>query len=325
MHDWYLWLTPIAVAAIVFLFAFVGCSSFSGADMPTSYHDDVVADAPVMYLRLQERSPAVVVADGVTAKDEMGAHDGTYQKAGSPLPDLPAQLSPPVPTPLLEGGVGPTLLDTDNSTTSVRVRGARVEVPFAATLNATAFTLEILVEPEWDLTVQGRYYSVFESTDQQTTGSNKSKRRGYALYAGPADPSTPNTPYVWQVWSGNGTDFKRVPQPAATPTNPGPVVEAKPTYLCVTFDGTKFLMWAYTAGRDMDAVKYSLGSRAYTPNVNQMLTVGMTGQNRGLLAPFPGPNRAIYPFIGKLQEVAIYNKALDPGRVGTHIMGAFLG
>ena len=56
MNEWYLWLTPVAVLAIVALFVFVGCAAFTSTDAvtPRAYHDDVTPDAPVMYLRLQE-------------------------------------------------------------------------------------------------------------------------------------------------------------------------------------------------------------------------------------------------------------------------------
>jgi hypothetical protein len=330
--DWHLWFTPIAVIAIVALFAFVGCGSFGSTEAvtPKAYKDDVKDDAPVMYLRLQEQKPATAVPGG-KAKDEQGSHDGIYETAGSPLTDDPATLSPAATPILLDIGIGPALLSTDAASTAIRVRGGRVTVASSPALNPVQFSFEALVQAEWNLSALGRYYAVVESTDEPPGGSNKSKKFGYALYAGPADPTTPNTPYRWQLWFGNGTTFKQLKeQPFAPPVppdppNPGPLVEAKPTYLCVTHGGGDTVLYVYTLERDLDWVKYRLVPQAYAPNTTGALTLGMARRFRSLVAPFPGPAKGLYPFVGKLQEIAIYNKALTEERITSHAMNALHG
>ena len=106
MHDWYLWLTPIAVGAIVSLLCHVGCNQIFGLDEVrlvdfTRYVEEVLSDAPVMYLRLQESSPATTIPGGV-AVDEMGSNNGTYERIGTVLADDPSTLSPTSGQPLLD-------------------------------------------------------------------------------------------------------------------------------------------------------------------------------------------------------------------------------
>jgi hypothetical protein len=326
MHASYLWLTPIAVVAIVSLLCFVGCNQILDLDETTAvgpYQDDVLPDVPVMYLRLQEQSPPTPVPGG-TAADAMGNHDGIYERAGSPLPDDPATLSPGTGPILLQLGIGPGLVPADTTATTIRVRGGRVAVPHSPVLNAAQFTLEAIVLPEWDLSVQGRYYAVFESTNEPAGGGNQPKRLGYALYAGPADPTTPNTPYRWQLWVGNGTDFRQLKeQPPADPDNPGTLVSPRPAYLGVRFDGSAFDLFVYTADSDIDLVKCRLEPQPYVPNANDELTIGMAGRFRSLVAPFPGPPRSLYPFIGRLQEITIYDKALREERIASHAAHMF--
>lgn len=326
LNDWYIWATPVAVLAIVSMFCFTGCKFTAPTAEVTvgPYADEVASDVPVMYLRLQERAPGTTVPGG-TAVDQMGGHNGVYER-GPALQDIPQFLSPAASPPLIEIGVTPSLLATDDTTTALRVSAARVRVPFSPALNPPGFTLEALVQPEWDLSQQGRYYTVLESSDEPALGSTNSKRLGYAIYAGPADPTTPNTPYRWQLWVGDGNGFRQLKeQPPANPANPGPLVAAEPTYVAATFDGTDFVLWAYSAGRDMDFVKYSLVPQPYSPNtnLNSDLVIGIALARRGLVPPFPGPELPLYPFTGKLQEVAVHNTGLAETRIMSHIMSAF--
>lgn len=330
MSYWYLWLTPIAVGAIVSLLGFVGCNLIFKLDEThvgdfTKYGETILADTPVMYLRLQESSPGTVIPGGA-AVDELGANPGIYERLGTALPDDPTALSPAAGPPLLEIGIAPPVLPPESLTTATRVRAGRVRVPFSAAINPPQFTFEIFVEPEWDLSVLGRYYAVVESTDKPATASTNSKQKGFAMYAGPESPTNPQTPYRWQLWVGSGSDFRQLAlAPPANAGNPGPLVEAAPTYLCVTFDGADFQLFAYSDGRDIDSVKYRLLPQPFVQNSNADMTIGMAQASRSLVPPFPGPNRNLYPFIGKLQEVAIYNTALNEERIVSHIMTGFYG
>src|SRR5947209_19598460 len=104
MNEWSLLITPLAVLAVLALFRFVGCSSFTGSDPAYGHYDVVVGtDGPVSYWRLQEGPGAT------TAKDERGLGNGTYGKAPSPLAaGAPALKSTAVnPTDVETGIAGP--------------------------------------------------------------------------------------------------------------------------------------------------------------------------------------------------------------------------
>ena len=58
------------------------------------------------------------------------------------------------------------------------------------------------------------------------------------------------------------------------------------------------------------------------------LWIGISGPRRALFAPFPGPDPGssgfLYPFNGRIAEVAIYNKIVPLDRIFTHGLAAFL-
>jgi hypothetical protein len=213
----------------------------------------------------------------------------------------------------------------------MRVQGAGVDVKFDAALNTSTFTVVALVQPEWDVSdpaLFGRYYCVVESSDQPAAGSGQSKKLGFALYAGPEDPTLPNTPYRWQFWIGDGTGFRQLkeqnPQPDGDPMTP-PFVENAPTFLCIQFDGVDYRLYYYTPGRDLDQSKYFMvrPPADYQPTTSGDLTIGASQPRKSLIAPFPGPNRVLYPFIGKIEEVVLYSRAIGNLCVIHLGMGAF--
>ena len=175
--------------------------------------------------------------------------------------------------------------------------------------------------PEWNLNAPGKYYCVMESSSP--TQPNMQKTFGYALYAGPDDPNDPNSRYKWQIWVGTGTGFVRLTEkPYNEPANPGPVPLGVPTYLAATYDGAQAFLYMYVHDRDINHVKYELNLVAYQPAIDVELFIGVTDSRRVLFPPFPGPNHVMYPFIGRMQEIAIYASALDEMRIGTHAHAA---
>lgn len=329
MSTWQLWLVPLAVVAVLVLFRFVGCQVVFPLDDVTfgPYPEEVMKDAPVAYWRMQETTANTTVPGG-TVHSETGAHDGQLAAAQNPLPDDPPTMSPEADPLRLEIGVTPGLVAQDAAATCFRVQGGLVGVPQRPELNTQHFTLEAFVHPEWGVTDPqrlGRYYCVMESSDPVPAGSTASKRLGYALYAGPEDPANPNSPYRWQLWVGNGSGFVQVKEldPVPNPAKEAPLVVAAPTYVAATFDGAQAFLWVYSADRDIEHVKYELQLPPYVPNTDGGLTIGISGARRSIIAPFPGPGRFMYPFSGKIQEVAYYDKALPESRIISHLMSAF--
>lgn len=329
MPTWQLWLIPLAVGAVLVLFRFVGCQLVFPLDDVTfgPYPDEVMKDTPVAYWRMQETLANTTVPGG-TVRSETGAHDGVVRIAQAPLPDDPPSMSPEADPLRVELGVTPGLLAEDPASTCFRVQGGGVTVEQRPELNTPHFTLEAFLQPEWGLTdpqALGRYYCVMESSDVVPTGSTASKRLGFALYAGPEDPANPNSPYRWQLWVGNGSAFVQVKELVPVPNagKEAPLVVAAPTYVAATFDGAQAFLWVYSADRDIEHVKYELQLPPYVPNTDGGLSIGLTGIRRALVGPFPGPARFLYPFSGKIQEVAYYDKALPEPRIISHLMSAF--
>lgn len=318
MSEWYILLLPIAVLGVILLFRFAGCS-FS-APVATGYASEVIADNPSVYYRLQETGglPA-------SAEDEMNRKPGTYSVSPSPLND-PAHLSPAVLTPGIELGAL-SIVEKLPTATAVRFNGSDVFAtgPLG---DLSRFTVEAIVRPEWDLLNQrGFFYCVAESS-LHVPGQGAPaplKNAGFAVFAGPHDLNNPSaSPYCWQLWVGTGTEFHRA---MPVETGPVPLVTAENTYLAVTFDDTQALLHVFTPGEDLDFISHELVRPAYLqaahPEGNTSLRIGIAGNSAALVPPFPGPTGLLYPFVGRMAEVAIYDTVLAPDRIKAHIMEGF--
>ena len=330
MTGWYLVLAPLAVLAVLVLFRFIGCASLldiqdvsyvpgpSGPD----YAKTVLSDNPVSYWRLQEKqgsqppSPTVpnTPVSGGTAKDEKGNNDGTYKAAvvqpGPQFPDSPsAPLPPGGPSLALEA---PGLLElTGQQSTSLQIDGGYVEVPFSNSLLLKSFTVEALVRPEWGVQEVGLFRTVI-ALNTVAVPPAPAKAFGFGIFAGPA-PGGSTGPDVWQVWVADGTAWKPVQDPNRSLT---PVDFTKTNYVAVTYDDTtKTLnMYVYVRGVDLSSdlahpVK-DLQNVTFSPvtDPGQSLLIGMHRPPVGSTLP------VYHPFKGKIQEVAVYDKALTIGR-----------
>ena len=317
MTEWYFLITPLAALAVLLLFRFAGCGTLLGADEVTfgeAYPDQVKSDGPKGYWRLQEKI-------GTTAKNEVaGSPDGNYDKVRGRWRNLRLVIRRKQTRSSFELGVTeqPLLVQTDPNSTSVRVQGGFIRIPFHADLNPQKFTLEALAFPEWGLDEPGKFYCVLESSGPLAAEPNGQKKLGYAIYAGPDDPNDPNSPYHWQVWVGTGTEFKRL----SHPPNPGTKVVRRSTYLAVTFDGAKAVLFVGFPEVDFDHAKIELNAFPYQPAVSGDLFIGVTDVERSLFAPFPGPNQKLYPFSGRIAEVAVYDNALTEERIISHGVAA---
>ena len=150
---------------------------------------------------------------------------------------------------------------------------------------------------------------------------------GWGIYLGPENPAIPDPP-VWQVWMGDGSKFN--PVLLAKPvdvSNPAPPAAAPPqtmltlTYLALTFDGSNLQLWLYYPDH-----KQQIGLQNY--QAKQATVTNFTrndtsnngkgdffiGSGSNLFPPpqVPGnPAHRLYPFKGKIQEVALYNTDLS--------------
>jgi len=143
---------------------------------------------------------------------------------------------------------------------------------------------------------------------------------GFAIIAR-ADDNAPGI-YHWMAVIGNG-GMGNAGFTTATSADP-PITLNDPTtpgggttfYLAVTFDGTNQRLTLFVNGEQSGPV---VTSAVYVPNTTQPLWIGAgvpfaprRPQAAGVIA---GP---LFPFVGALQDVAIYSKALDPDVILTH-------
>jgi hypothetical protein len=328
MIDWYTLLIPIAVSAVLLLFRFVGCT-FSEPFIFQAYETDVLHDQPVRFYPMGD------TAGSTTAFDETHHLDGRYGDAGPFLlsgTDAATYLSLPIATPSIEVGapqVAPNLTGT-----SVRLNGGFLSAQGPPPISGLErFTVEALVHPEWDIVNQRNFYCVVDYSNfvPGLGAPGPNRNTGFAIYAGPDNPSDLTSPVCWQLWLGTGRDttgrgeFAR----AFPATGPGPLVLAEDTYLAVQFGDTQAFLWAFTVKADMNLVKFEVQHLPYVqatdPDPSKLvLRVGLSGNFAGLIPPFPSPaGHVIYPFVGRIAEVAVYDTVFDPGRLMSHVVNAF--
>jgi hypothetical protein len=326
MIDWYMLLVPAAVFGVLSLFRFLGCFGAHLSDiLIQNYPQDVLFDNPVVYYRMHEFGLSI-------AHDETGHQDGQYavSPSGGLLSgsDASTYLSLPVPIPSIHLGA-PSVLPKDPGGSSVQFNGSQL---FSGLPALPVFTVDALVHPEWDIVNERNFYGVidYSSFVPGLGAPGPGRNAGFAIYAGPDNPLDLNSPICWQLWIGTGKDtgagnvFTR-----AIPLDgsPGPLVSPEDTYLAVQFDATQAFLWGYTVHADFNQVRFALSVPPYVPSAsNTTLRIGISFSGTAvLIPPFPGPPGAflIYPFVGRMAELAVYNSVLSEGRICSHIMNAF--
>ena len=332
----YLLIGALALLITVLLFGFAGCNFQPGAgcDVPKlfpTYAEAVEGTSGlVAYWRLGEPDTTPLPSSGGAAKEEIGGHNGDYKVNPSTAAD--DQRHSPASAGQLFLGVSPGLLEQPNQSnlSCMKTDGGYTEVPWAPELNPQQFTFEAWVQP--DPLLDPRYfYCLVESTGPTFPQPRNS---GWGLYLGPSDINNPDPagPLLWQVWMGDGTGFKRVA--IANPnfpadSNGNPVSVLTLTYLALTFDGnTGLQLFLYLPNMGQNITHENLQTlesttippMSFKPNDDP--SAGKHGDfliGVGSFLTFnPAPQR-LYPFKGKIQEVALYNKSFTdcPGILGT--------
>jgi hypothetical protein len=164
-----------------------------------------------------------------------------------------------------------------------RAGASKIEVPATPTLNPTAFTVECWALPRGGA---GTYRSPVTSRNA-ATGVGE----GYLFYAG--------TDNRWQFWLGTGTGWTTLVGPA--------VALNEWAHLVGTFDGT-------TASFYVNGTLVATSATAFAPNYSYGLRIGCGG-SENLVGDFFFP--------GRVDEVAVYDKALAVARVQAHYAAAF--
>ena len=291
MIDWYVVLTPLLVLPIVLLFRFVGCDIVFGLT-PPSYEERITKESSLAaYWRLGELN------DDPQAKDEKGLHHGFYGQPPATGPNPPSQAAS---GEALQGQ--PSLLKTETDRTSVDFQGGYVVVPFASVLNTPSFTVEAWVFPgDWQ---PGNLHVVVNSAEFDGPAI-----RGFSIVALWDDAQQKS---FWSAGLGTASGLVSIN---------GPEVKTPPTrtYLALSYDGPSSTATLYvaTAPDDWD-VLFSQTVPDYSPVQFNALYIGAV--HLGLPAqPLPPPAPPVdFPFIGRIQEVALYGQPLSRDTLEFH-------
>lgn len=256
-----------------------------------------------------------------TAKDSFNGYDGYHFKL-NPVTTPDYVHHSPQTTGEVIPGVTPGLLQIapQDNLPCLQLTGGFVQVPWDNHLNPPAFTLEAWVSPDpamFDTTpgVQQFYFCLAESTGPSGLGQRKT---GWGLYLGPENPVVPLGQLFWQVWMGDGSKFNQVAVANAGRT------QLTLTYLVLTFDGAQNLqLWVYYPEinqdiTDLDKPVLKKLINPFTFHVNDSTADGngkfIIGAGSNLFPTVGTPTQRLYPFRGKIQEVALY-KSVVPGNI----------
>lgn len=283
MVDPVLLVSPIALLAAVLLVRFSGCTfDTSGLGTGWNYPGTVMSHPDlVAYWRLGEFAGTVANDLGI------GPNDGTFTSEG--LAEAPQSAA--APGTIMLGAVG--LIASDAAHTSINVNGGYVEVPFVAALNPAQFSAEAWVAAEWaatDVLTDGRPpFRAVLSAREVVSGET----RGFTIYAGP-DSSTPADDTVyWQAWVGDGGANWQILL--------GPPVDLdQQTHLAITYDGTTLQLFV-NGSEDETGTPDAEMTVGFSPNTGSPLYIGMGA---------PEAADPLFPFHGRIQEVALYAAAL---------------
>jgi hypothetical protein len=277
-------LIPPALLAIVLLLCFVGCGVEGHGTLPTFTQYSTVTILPtpglVGYWPLGEPAGAT------TAVDLKSGHNGAY--LSRVFPDDPANSSAAAPGTFSLGNTGIVAGDTlpphdnlDARTTCMQTNGGYVSVlpfdPAFIPTKAEGFTLEAWVRVEWGPTDTAAFRVMMTTFD--STGGFK----GFALLTTPDNH--------WVALIGNGA----VGGAGLTQATGAAVVFETTNHLVATYDGTNLIL--YLNGEQSSPTTPA----DYHPVTANALYIGAGRPD------LPDPR---FPFVGKIQCVALYKGAL---------------
>lgn len=192
------------------------------------------------------------------------------------------------------------------------VNGCFVHIPFDAKFTPQAsFTVEAWVRPDWDASMNTTHAHRFVLDCRALNPGT-----GFALFAS-AEDGQPGV-YRWAGMIGNGgmsiDGLTTVPTSESTITlTTGTPVD--PVYLAMTFDTATLKLTLFVNGEQQGQVDAPM----YAPNATQPLWIGAGAP---FVAPRPQPDGVVssplFPFVGAIQDVAIYGVALDAEAIHMH-------
>jgi Concanavalin A-like lectin/glucanases superfamily len=306
-------LVPLVLLGLVTALCFVGCvlnrygtgpiGPGPGPIPSTAYRTLVLGDNPVAFWPLDDADQSAkaaelksgLVGDYVTV---------TFDDDKDQFPDPPVDnVSAPAPGKLewQQAGIVPGDFknDPNNPSPCIQVDGGYVSVPQHVELNPPSFTVEAWVRVDWNVNDPVNFPPAYRLVvDSRTVaGGNVT---GFALFATPDNH--------WAVAVGGGAVGQTI--------LPADIVafDGKPVYLAATYDGGTQKLTLFVNG--ISSVAPLMGV-PYAQNTTSALFIG-SGAPSGLMRPQP-PNvlpedtKPLFPFVGAIQDVAIYSTALAGG------------
>ena len=292
MSTWLAALIPVSAFTIVLLLGFVGCNydfdQFGkGGDGPpeggsSPYAELVLSGKPIGYWRLDDGEDTATARDeiGIDAAHPTGLHPGAYNQ-GTPLPaDTDSDAAPGTL------GFAAAGLLTNDPAKCVDFDGGYVEITHDGSLNTWQFTIEAWVHPAW---AQGdpSYRVIAGSYDYATAV-------GYVLVK--------NTNDYFEIVLGLGTNGIAPALVGDTSFQKG---KDETYHLAATYDGATLTI--YEDGAPTNTAVLT----GYTPAGTIPLDIGVGQPNN--------PNK-LYPFKGRIQDVALYDHALDAATIQQHYL-----
>jgi hypothetical protein len=299
-------LVPLVLLAVVTTLCLVGCA-FQTGGLPmtvfTAYRSTTVLGNAnlVAFWPLDDEinSPKAeepksgFVGDYVTATTNPGQFpDPPVANFSAPAVGKLAWAQPGIVAGDCIGG------DPNNRTTCIAVNGGYVSVPQNAKLNPPSFTVEAWVRVDWNNTDPVNFPPAFRLVvDSRAFAPNNVT--GFALFATPDNH--------WAVSVGGGAVGQTIVTGEAVTFN-------TTSYLAATYDGATDTLTLFVDGIRSSPAMVGV---PYVQNTTSPLFIG-SGSPSSPLRPQPpavpvDQTAPLFPFVGEIEDVAIYNVALAGG------------
>jgi hypothetical protein len=317
-------LLPVILLGIVGVLCFVGCGlATHGLGAFTKYSDTTVLANPeiVAYWPLSEIGDSLPAVDGTGPNPGQYMDQTTSQPGSYPWPaySVATGAGPDIQSAAAPGSIAfaqqPGLVagdtvqpanDPTNRMPCVVVNGCYVRVPFNPKINPTdSFTVEAWVRVDWDKNAPHAWRFVLDARDFNPC-------TGFGIFA-KADDNQPGV-YHWAAVIGNGGTGAAGFTLAISDDPPiklyDPSLLAPVTYyLAVTYDGPSQTLILFVDGEQRGP---KINPAVYVPNTTKPLWIGAGAPYVPLRPQAPGVLAApLFPFVGAIQDVAIYKDALN--------------
>jgi hypothetical protein len=294
-------LVPIGMLAVVWSFCFVGvCLPTTG--LPTPYSNLILGELNlVAYWPLSDANGSTSAAD-LSGHGHTGTYThppaypvsvGTFNSAAIPNPTLAQQQAS-----IVSGDVGADGVQDKNINPScVDFDGDYVSIPWSTQTptDLTAFTFEAWIQPGWSASDPPASYIVFDTRTPDFTG--------FGVFV--------DNNNNWGVSIGNGTVFTEF-------GSNQPVQFGSATYIAVTCSGGTVNFWINPPGDTPTQTTPSTNYAAVDQSQSLAFFIGAGLSFEALRTTDNGTGSPLFAFNGQIQDVALYNKALDGTDIQSH-------